>query len=200
MRFSIVFLAMFLPPVQAQAQFAMSATDGFEAGFFLPWLFAEQTVALVAAGLILGQHRRVSFLKMWLIFMVAIAIGLAVPPTVFSLLTLSLALLFVAITLGLLSALKLPVPMAATVSVAAVAGLLEGISSAPGASDWGAALGVAAGSALRANLFFVTPFLLADWLRGVDRWPWLSIALRVAGSWVAAIGIMMVALLLAPLP
>ncbi|MCR9139457.1 MAG: HupE/UreJ family protein [Alphaproteobacteria bacterium] len=200
MRFSFIFLAAILLPVQANAQFAMSATDGFEAGFLLPWLFAEQTIALIAAGLFLGQHRKLSFRQMWPIFMVTMAVGLAVPPTVFSLLSLSLVLLAVAVTLGILIALKMPVPMVVAVSVASVAGVLEGISSAPGASDWGAALGVAAGSALRANLFFVTPFLLADWLSGADRWPWVPIALRVAGSWITAIGIMMVALLLAPLP
>lgn len=185
-------------PLQAHAQFAMSASDGFQAGLMLPWLFAEQAIALIATGLFLGQQRNLPFLKIWPAFLLAMGFGLLIPPTIFSLLSLGLTLLSMAVVLGGLTALKMPMPMLAAIAVAAAAGAVEGVASAPGASDWGAALGVAAGSALRANLFFIIPFLIADWLGGAERRPWTSIALRVAGSWVAAIGIMMLALMLAP--
>lgn len=198
MRFLAVVAVTCLLAFPARAQFAMSASDGFEAGLMLPWLFAEQAIALIAAGLFLGQQQNLSFLKIWPAFLVAMGIGLTIPPTIFSLLSLGLSLLAMAIAMGGLTALKMPMPMPAAIAVAAAAGAIEGVASAPGASDWGAALGVAAGSALRANLFLALPFLIADWLGGSERRPWAAIALRVAGSWVAAIGIMMLALILAP--
>jgi len=198
MRFLAVVAVTCLLANPARAQFAMSASDGFEAGLMLPWLFAEQGIALIAAGLFLGQQRNLSFLRIWPAFLLAMGIGLTIPPTVFSLLSLGLSLLAMAIAMGGLTALKLPMPMPAVIAVAAAAGAIEGVASAPGASDWAAALGVAAGSALRANLFLALPFLIADWLGGSERPPWAAIALRVAGSWVAAIGIMMLALMMAP--
>lgn len=198
MRFLTVIAVTCLLPSHAHAQFAMSASDGFQAGLMLPWLFAEQMIALIATGLFLGQQRSLAFFKIWPAFLLAMGIGLTIPPTIFSLLSLGLTLLSIAIVMGGLTALKLPIPMLAAIAVAAAAGVVEGVASAPGASDWGAALGVAAGSALRANLFFTIPFLVADWFGRSERRPWASIALRVAGSWVAAISIMMLALVLVP--
>ncbi len=190
-----LFIALLLP-VPAQAQGAMSFADGFDAGLTLPWLFPEQTIALVAAGLFLGQRRNASLPTIWPVFMVALGIGLTIPPTALSLLFLSLTLLSAAFVAALLIAIQWPTPLLVALFVAAFAGLVEGAASAPGAGNWGAAMGVAAGSAVRANLFFVTPFLIADWLSTDTRGPWATITLRVAGSWIAAIAVMMLALLL----
>lgn len=199
MKFVAIFFGTLLLPFQARAQYAMSVADGFDAGLTLPWLFPEQTIALVAAGLFLGQRRNLSLLKVWPILLIAMGIGLAIPPTTLSLLSLSLTLLSMAFVLAVLIAVQLPIPAIAAIAVAVLSGLLEGTASAPGASDWSAAIGVAAGSALRANLLFIAPYLFADWLSGTERRPWALIALRVAGSWVAAISIMMLALLMRPL-
>lgn len=196
MRFFAVFVTTLLLPVRSQAQSAMSLADGFDAGLTLPWLFPEQTIALIAAGLLLGRQRNATFLKIWPYFIGAMVIGLTIPPTVFSLLSLSLTLLSMAFVLAILIAVHRPVPLIISIAVAAFAGLVEGIASAPGTGDWAASIGVAAGTAIRANLFFITPFLFADWLSGPERRPWTSIVLRVAGSWVAAISIMMLAILM----
>jgi hydrogenase/urease accessory protein HupE len=197
MRYTAFLVCLLYFALPAQAQHVMTAADGFDAGLTLPWLLAEQTISLVAVGIFLGQCRNVGFVKIWSVFLIAMGIGLAIPPTTFSLLSLSVTLLSTAFVAGLLIALKRPLQILPVVIIGGFTGLLEGTASAPGPDNWYVVAGFIAGSTLRANLFFITAYLFADWLSGRESWPWAPIALRVIGSWMSAVCILMLALLLA---
>jgi hydrogenase/urease accessory protein HupE len=117
-------------------------------------------------------------------WLVGSAAGLLLAPQV----TLPVAETIVTIALGALLAASCPLPIAAVVGLAILLGLLHGSlngSELPKTTSYGqiSAAGVAVA-------LFVVVSLLAGQAASV-RVPWTRVAVRVAGSWIVAIGLLM---------
>jgi urease accessory protein len=89
--------------------------------------------------------------------------------------------------LGALAAADLRLPSSAVASLAAVVGLVNGFSN--GAAFAGAGPG-AAGLAGVAAALFVVVSLVSAFVVSLER-PWMRVAVRVAGSWIAAVGLLL---------
>jgi urease accessory protein len=96
------------------------------------------------------------------------------------------------LVLGALVAAELPMPLAAYVALGAVLGLTHGYANGGALVPPIRPLPFVSAVGLAGFLAAICGFALADSLvrRGI---PWLRIAVRVAGSWVAAIGILVLA-------
>jgi len=89
--------------------------------------------------------------------------------------------------LGALAAADLRLPAGAVASLAAVVGLVSGFSN--GAAFAGAGPGAAGLAGVAAALFAVVA-LVAALVVALER-PWMRVAVRVAGSWIAAVGLLL---------
>ena len=187
-------IVLLLATHPALAQVSMTAADGFNAGLLYPWLPAQQTMALVAVGILVGRYFCNVLGRISIIFVVAVACGFAVPPSALPLATISLCLLSLSLTAAALVALDTPAPQGLAWAVAAAAGLLDGIASAPDRGQWDVMAGVMAGGLVRAAALFFVALIVTDWLANGKQWLWARIGIRVLSAWIIAIGILMIAL------
>jgi urease accessory protein len=161
----------------------------FYSGMLHPLLSLDQIVPLIALSLLAGQQERRTAIAVLLALPLAVIAGATAalvwqPPA-----SLALSNIAAMVVLGALVALSRPLPR----------GLLCSISIA-----LGLALGLALGSEItldEAPRFIpgasLESLAVAVYGIGLVRWlkaPWTRIAVRVAGSWVAAIGIMVLGL------
>lgn len=184
-----------MAPGSAAAHGGLPGGGGLYSGAAHPFLALEQFLALLSLGLLMGQttgtHVRLPILFLAAGLGVGLAAGVVLDHA--SLTMLGLALVFG----GLLAAAR-PLPVMAMAVCAAVAGWVAGSDTdvpAPASPDIVAAYAPFAG-------VFVGVFLIclnAAALSSVARRPVARIAIRVAGSWVAAIAVMVLALRLRPL-
>ena len=108
--------------------------------------------------------------------------GLASPA-----LTFSVATAVGTITLGALVAINKPLPLSLVMGLAALLGLLHGsLNSTESSSQHSVGL-VTAGVA---TALFVLMALIAGQVTAV-RTPWIRVAVQVGGSWIAAVGLLM---------
>jgi urease accessory protein len=117
-------------------------------------------------------------------WLVGTAAGLLLAPQI----TLSVAATIVTIALGALLATDCPLPLAAVGCLAILLGLLHGGlngSELPKTNTSGQIFAAGVAAAL-----FVVVSLLAGQAASV-RVPWARVAVRVAGSWIVAIGLLM---------
>jgi hydrogenase/urease accessory protein HupE len=158
--------------------------DGLTNLFVTP----EDLLPVIALSLLAGlrgpRFGRVILFILPVAWLVGSAAGLLFVPAR----ALPLAETTVTIALGGLLAADSPLPLAAVAGLAILLGLFHGIlngSELPKASSSGqiSAAGVAAA-------LFVVVSLLAGQAASV-RLPWARIAVRVAGSWIVAIGLLM---------
>jgi urease accessory protein len=153
----------------------------------------DHLLALLAVGLLAGQQgspatwRALAALIIGLLFGVALATVPSLVPIEPSLLTVfNLASFFV---LGALVAAALRLPSWLVVALAAIVGASHGLENG---LDLGDALSVFSGlGVITAGLIAATPVaaLAASTRRG-----WQRVAVRVAGSWIAAIGLIVLGL------
>ena len=158
--------------------------DGLTHLFVTP----EDLLPVIALALLAGlrgpRFGRVVLVALPVAWLVGSAAGLLLAPQV----TLPVAETIVTIALGALLAASCPLPIAAVVGLAILLGLLHGSlngSELPKTTSYGqiSAAGVAVA-------LFVVVSLLAGQAASV-RVPWTRVAVRVAGSWIVAIGLLM---------
>jgi urease accessory protein len=180
-RLALILVFLMAAPVSAYAHSPIKGIGTFYNGLLHPVLVPAHLLALVAIGLLLGQHApRASRLALPA-FSMAMALALAViamiAPAVPPWLPLAVALMA-----GLAVALSWSGGALPTSVLAIAAGTLVALDSAPdGVPEqqvWLALAGVGLGAVLVVTYFGG----LAAWL---DR-PWQKIAVRVLGSWIAA--------------
>jgi hydrogenase/urease accessory protein HupE len=116
----------------------------------------------------------------WLVGSVA---GSLLPPQV----ALPVPEIFVTIALGILLATDCPLPIAAVGGLTIVLGLLHGSLNGSELPRTTSSIQISAGVAVA---LFVVVSLLAGQAASV-RVPWARVAVRVAGSWIVAIGLLM---------
>jgi urease accessory protein len=177
-------LALGAPP--AHAHDAFGNAGAFWGGFLHPLTALEHVLAIVAFGLLAGlQSPRPAFAAL-LAFALALALGgiagMAgwLPPDLGFAAAGSIAVV------ALLVALARPLPPAVLMALAVGLGLLHGAANGAavpaGVDRIAFLLGIVAGPALVAHL-------LIGAVRRLEA-PWTRIAVRVLGSWLAAVGLL----------
>ncbi len=187
---SILLVAAFsLVPVEARAHAPIAGLGGFYNGLLHPLLVPGHLLSLVAAGLLIGRRERHR----------AIAALIGVPPAlVAGLVVAALGLLppsdalpmAVAAVLGVAVALDVQPPAVALRLAALAAGFVVGWDS--GADEPGLRAAALSGAGVVLGAFYVA--VVAAALALARRHPWQDIAVRVAGSWIAASALMVLAL------
>lgn len=186
-----VAICLLLAAGSACAHSAARGAGDFYAGALHALTALEHVLPFLALGILAGQQARKTE-PVLLVFCLALAAGATValwtPPLPY----VGLLNIFSAILFGGLAAAAWSLPMAICYGLAAVFGLSHGFANGAGMIEQTKPYlfipGVAiAGLAVTAYGLIVTDYLLhrkADWIR---------IAVRVAGSWIAAIGILVLA-------
>lgn len=186
-----VAIFLLLAAGSACAHSAARGAGDFYAGALHALTALEHVLPFLALGILAGQQARKTE-PVLLVFCLALAAGATValwtPPLPY----VGLLNIFSAILFGGLAAAAWSLPMAICYGLAAVFGLSHGFANGAGMIEQTKPYlfipGVAiAGLAVTAYGLIVTDYLLhrkADWIRT---------AVRVAGSWIAAIGILVLA-------
>ncbi len=157
------------------------------AQFFLP----THLLVVVALGLLLGQGARPPLhLALFVLGLAAgaIAIAAATRET-----PAALVLLAIAAIAGIIAVLAWTPPVVLAGSLALIAGAALALNAPPQALTIPAAIGAQLGTAIAALVTLALVALVASRARR----PWQLIGVRIAGSWIAASAILVLALRLA---
>ncbi len=173
---------------------AMSASmNHFNAGFVHPLTAFEHVLAFAAVGLLIGQHGLQKAQFLILIFPLAVALGAAGARALPGLPLVAATNLVSLILFGALTALAKPLPHAALLAFCCAFGLTHGYANGSATTAQTSMLAFAAG--LFAATFLVVAYGAAAAQYLLQRKiSWIDIAVRVAGSWIAAIGLMALAI------
>lgn len=184
-------IALALLPAQAWAHGGLPVGGGgFNAGLAHPVLAVEQFLALLAFGLLLGQQPGPFARSPLAVLAAGLAIGLAAGPIFdgLTLMTLAIALIF-----GGLLAAALRIAVWGLAAMAAALGVIVGADTDLAAGPPGDMVALVTPFAgVLIGVFLIV--LNAAALASLARRPPLPVALRVAGSWIAAIALMVLAL------
>lgn len=183
------FLLAIGTPEHAFAHSTMAGSDGFYAGVLHPLVVPAHLMALVATGLWIGQHdsERIGnpLLAFAVLFTIGSAVGLFHPWDDASLLLLLLALI-----IGLLVAAERSLPFYLAMPLAGLVAWSVGIDSAPdGAGTLTVRLIALLGTFIGAHLLVLNLVALVS----SNMKAWADIAFRIAGSWIAASAILVLA-------
>lgn len=179
----------------AAAHGVLPGAAGFIPGVLHPLVTVEHLILLLALGLLCGQvpaeRRRAAFAALGLALVVGLAAAAwrgAVEPAV------PVAILALACAAGGLVALARPgLPAAGIAALAALAGLTVGLDTdVIGAGQAGGQVLLAPGAGVAVGAYLVV--LDAAALAAAAARPPFAVAVRVAGSWIAAIGVLLLAL------
>jgi urease accessory protein len=175
-----------LLPDAALAHAPIPGVGAFWNGVLHPLLVPVHLLALVGAGIVLGQNAPRASRPALPLFAACLAAALVAagpagtPPA---------ALLAVALAAGLLVAAGRGLP-ALVVAVAAAAGVAVGLDSAPLEAASGEARLAAAGTFAGALIVVI----LSGGIAAATAAPWQRIAVRTLGSWIAAVSLIALAL------
>lgn len=187
-------LAGALLPGAAAAHGSLAGGNDFLNGALHPLFVPAHLLTLAAAGLWFGRQSLDRAGPVLLAFAGALAAGLAAslwaPVPQWH----ETALLALALAAGVATAAAWPPRRALAVPGLAAAGLLVGLDSPPDWASGGGVVAAAAGTFLGAYLLFLNVAGLAS----IAKRPWQAIAARIAGSWITAIALIVLALSLRP--
>jgi urease accessory protein len=176
-------LAVLIAPEAAEAHGNFAGLGNFYGGLLHPLLVPAEMLAVVSVGLLLGSSGRPACHAGIPAFAIGVSAGLAaaqaitIPAPFFSALPLAAA----AVAAGLLI-VGARVPHALSAAIALAAGVAVGMDATPDAGDLSSIVAASAATVLASTAaVLVIAALLLD-----RRQPWLSIAVRVAGSWILA--------------
>jgi len=186
-RMAILLLAWTATPAHAHG--ALPVAGGFYSGVAHPFVSIDHLILLVALGLLLSQRDLRAGLG---VLVLGVALGLALPFWGLRL-DAAAALLFVfAIIAGASLALAWPLPAVVTLVLCAASGVCIGLQTDLPVGTFTTAATAGAGVALA--VFLIAAYGMA--IGTVIRHRLQGIPLRVAGSWIIAIALMMLAFLL----
>lgn len=180
----------------AAAHTITPGTSGFTDGLHHPFGQAAHLMIILGAGLLLGQREIAAWRGPLYGYLAGLAAGLAGGPLLIAPALeprLTLALLLLAVLLGGLVALARPLPAAPFTALLALAGLGLGLDSAP-EGTLQQILAALFGSGFAVIFALLNVMMLAYSAGSNARRPWQMIGVRIVGSWIAAAGIMVLAL------
>ena len=162
---------------------------GFAGDALHPLFVIDHVMAVLAMGLLMGSQERWRWLPP-IGFVLGIAAGIAVMVSGAVPLYANETILGIAVLSGVLAALAWPLSVRIGIALAGVLGVAIALDSPPEALSISEANRTLAGTALGA-----TVFLVAVWQAAQNARPmWARIAMRAAGSWIAASAILALAL------
>jgi urease accessory protein len=171
----------------AQAHLMNTGFGPFYDGLTHLFVTPEDLLPVIALALLAGlrgpRFGRAVLFALPIAWLVGSAAGILLAPQV----TLPVAETIVTIALGALLAADCPIPFAAVGGLAILLGLLHGSLNGTELSKTNASGQITAGVAAA---LFVVVSLLAGQAASVYV-PWVRIAVRVAGSWIAATGLLL---------
>lgn len=190
----ILLLLVTLWPQTAWAHGSIPGMQGLYWGMLHPFSSGPQLLALFALSLVLqqrqpaGEDMLISFLAGCILGAMAAAFGISgldpdMPLTVF------------AFAAGVLTASAIKASRSILIVTAGIGGLLSGYVSWP---DPGSASGMmmsALGGIVGSAVIIIVVAGAIELVRQKAGWAWLPIGVRVAGSWIAAISVLLGALL-----
>jgi urease accessory protein len=162
----------------------------FYSGMLHPLLALEQIVPMIALSLLAGQQERRTAAGILWVFPAGLIAGACAALAVKPLPLFPLINTAAMVVLGLLVAISRPLPMTPLLALAAAAGVCEGLPVGAEITGDVAPWRFIPGAGLAALVVMAYGIGLVRRLKA----PWAHVAVRVAGSWVAAIGIMVLGL------
>ena len=180
-----------LVPMHAQAHTPIKGAGEIVSGLLHPFLTPAHVLVLLSLGLLLGQRLPLCLQWPLMVFAAFAAVGLSVT----AIHTIAGVPQPILVTLGLcaggLVALAAPLPAWARLTACATAGLALGLDSGP---DPGV-MGVVTAKTLLATwvslIFFVGD--IAYYSSRLPSYQWVQTGVRVVGSWIVAIALLMLA-------
>lgn len=185
--------ALLMATTSARAHDVASGVGGFYGGLLHPLLVPAHMLALVGLGLWIGQHASRPRAVLLGLFAASLAAGVIVIVSAFAVTGADDAILVVAAVAGLAAAIARPQWLLVSAPLSAIAGAAIALDSVPQEISMTATFLALAGSAVAA---FLIVMMMAD-LTVYWRRDWQRIAIRIAGSWIAASAILVLALRLA---
>jgi urease accessory protein len=176
-------LAVLIAPQAAEAHGNFAGLGSFYGGLLHPLLVPAEMLAVVSVGLLLGSNGRMACRAGVPAFGIGVSAGLAIAQaiTIPALLFSALPLAAAAIAAALLI-VGVRIPRAISAPVALAGGVAVGMDATPDAGDPSSILVASAATVLASTAaVLVIAALVLD-----RKQPWLSIAVRVAGSWIVA--------------
>ena len=187
---ALLTLSAILTPTVALAHAPVPGVGAFWNGALHPLLVPSHLLALIAAGILIGQHAPTISRWTWPALVAALAAGLVIPSAAS---VGQVALIGTAAAAGVLLALNrawLDAILLAVVAIGVFVSLDSAVDDVLPQRTVAATLGVLTGATLIATM--------AGGLAAAAVQPWQRIALRASGSWIAAASIMVLALEFAP--
>jgi urease accessory protein len=183
----ICLLLAIATPVHAHG--ALPGGGGFYAGAAHPFVSLDHLVALLAIGLMLSQHDLRAGLG---VLIAGVAIGLALPFAGVTFAAGAVPLLAMGMVAGATLALARSLPVWAALVVSLISGLCIGLQTDVPMDT--AVVAATAGAGVIVAVFLIAAYALA--IGTVTKGRLQGLPLRVAGSWLLAIALMMLAFLL----
>jgi urease accessory protein len=173
----------------ADAHGALPGGGGFYSGAAHPFVSPDHLVALIAVGLLLSQRD----LRVGLaVLVMAVMAGLALPIAGVTFAAAALPMLAMAAIVGASVALSRRLPVWAALALSLACGLCIGLQTDVPMDT--ALIAATAGAGVVMSVFLIAAYVMA--VGGLVRSRLQGIPLRVAGSWVLAISLIMLAFLL----
>lgn len=182
---------------ELHAHGVVDGPNAFVAGLVHPMTALEHVLPLVALGMLAGQRGLRTGEGLIIAFPLAFAGGALAAASLPGLSALPVVSAATALIVGALVALAFGLPRAVIYVVVVITGSVHGLAN--GAAIVGAIPAFIAGATLSATLLFVYAFGIVDRMLRRDA-PWMPVLVRAVGSWIAAFGMLAVALALSPGP
>ena len=187
-RAGLALAALLIGVGPACAHDVVAGVGGFYGGLIHPLLVPAHGLALAALGLLIGQQTPRAGLKA--VFAAALLLGVIVIVSAFAARDVDYAILGIAAAAGVAVAIARPLSVVVSCPLAAVAGVAIELDSVPQGISMQTTFLALAGTAVGA---FLVVMFLADLAVCLQR-DWQRIGARVAGSWIAASAILVLAL------
>jgi hydrogenase/urease accessory protein HupE len=192
-RWSFLLLALCWPG-PAFAHSSVPGIQGIYWGMLHPFTSGPQILALFGLALLIQQHipdAEDVFHSFWAACLVGAGAAFLGPSGFDPEMILTLA----AIIAGVLVASAIRLPLLAHLALSICCGLLIGYLSWPDPGGTGDMMLTTLGAIIGAVLAIILVAGGIETLSQATKWPWLPIAVRIAGSWTAAISVLLGALL-----
>ncbi|BCE03398.1 HupE/UreJ family protein [Marinicellulosiphila megalodicopiae] len=186
---SIILFATLCPSL-AFADGYIESMNSFFKGFLNPVLVPSLIILVIASAVYLGQQDQKDNFKILLSYLIATVIGAILSATIIPG-SYEILILFIASILGLLSALNLSLKRIGYLIIAIVTGALLGIESTPVDILAKDKFSFLLASTLSLYLLFLSIITLSSL---ATKYEWQKISLRVIGSWIIAISLLVITL------
>lgn len=195
-RYFLVVLAVLFLPQTALAHAPIQGISSFLNGMLHPILVPAHLLLLLAVGLLLGQQRLNKIELTLAAYTVATMLGLAL--TWFSIeVNFELALLALSAVLGLMITLQLSLHRLWCVLICCLAGFVLGVDSTQEQLLAKDKLFALFGCLVALHFIVLYPMALAE---SFNKKALQQIGVRIAGAWITAISLLVLALVFAPKP